>query len=567
MGVNIKDFINYILSLPDKSIIYFHNLFFDGDFILKYLVNKCNWQIMNIGDNVIQNTVQVFRRNKTIYYINLFTKEKTITLKCSYQILQSSIGALSESVGLKKLVDEIGNYDFEPVNSLEEVPQKYKDYIINDVLICLRSFVNFRNLVFDIREDTDLIDHITLGGLTRHMMKTPDNEKYLMNDKFTYDVANKLYRGGFTQFNPKYQQIYNKVKDLMIIDVNSAYPYFLSCSLPYDVVKVDNKTKLGDYGIYKLKNVKGSIKRKLNNILIFPNPKNDKSYWTNRYVPNFEVKELWIFSKELRMYECYYDMTYEIEESYKLEHTPFLKDYIIKLYDYKKDFKKSKNPLIKSIKILLNSVYGSMCLSAKYDNFLYFTPDNFSPTWMKQKKFDKWNKIAISTYVIKGQSFNYNIGKFHCFRYDGLGEELNMCNKLAAAWVTSMQRCKLFETILCLSNPNDQWMYADTDSLFIHKLKKEDKEMINNLFSEELGDWDIENPEDTIGEVAIIGAKRYEVNCGDFNKQKLSGVKRAINFRFFLHDKLVKNACLRPLYCNSGIALVEVDKEITFGVN
>lgn len=567
MGVNIKDFINYILNLPHQTTIYFHNLFFDGDYILKYLVNHMRWQIMNIGDNVIDNTIQVFRRNKTIYYINLYTKQKTITLKCSYQILQSSVNALAESVGLKKLTEEIGNYDFEPVNNLEDVPQKYKDYIINDVLIILRSFNNFRNLIFTIRDDIDLLDHITLGGLTREMMKTSENEQFLKNDQTTYEIANKLFRGGFTQFNNQYQQIYNKVNDLLIIDVNSAYPYFISKSLPFDMKEVDNKTKLGDYGVYYLKNVRGTIKKHLNKIWIFPNPKNDETLLKNRYVDNFKLDELWVFSKELKMYESYYDMSYEIVKTYKLDHKSFLRDYINTLFKYKKEFKESGNPLIKSIKILLNSVYGSMCLSSKYDNFLYFTQNNFCPTWMKQKKYDKWNKIVISTYVIKGQSFNYNIGDYHCFRYDGLGDEIKMCNKLAAAWITSMQRCKLFETILNLSNPNKQWMYADTDSLFIHKLTKKDKEYIESLISPDLGGWDIENKDKHKGEVAIIGAKRYDVNCDDFKKQKMSGVKRSINFRYLMHDKIIKNACLRPLYCKSGIALIEVDKEIIFGFN
>lgn len=566
MGVNIKDFISFIMKLQDKDIIYFHNLFFDGDYVVKELVNNWNWKIINEGDKVIDKTIKVFRRNKTIYYINLYTNKKSITLKCSFQILMSSIKDLGKSVNIKKLVDEINeNYDFEPVETLDEIPQKYKDYIINDVRIALNAYKNFKSLIKNINPKIDLTKQITIGGLTRNLMKNEENSQYLYIDNLSNSLANKLYRGGFTQYNPEFQQIDNKVNDLRIIDVNSAYPYFLSQNLPYNA-KECNCNTLNDYQIYHLVNVKGKIKQKYKNIWIFPNPKNDLEYSGNRYVGDFEVDELWVFSKELKYYNEFYDMSYNINKKYCCDNKPFLNEYMVTLFEYKKQFKKEENiGFLKPIKILLNSVYGSLCLKSNYDNFLYFNRENFTPFFTKKVKVGKYNKVSTSNYVIKGQSFNYNFGEYHCFRYEEIAPEIKHCNKLAAAWVTSMQRCKLYETISNLSNPNFQWMYADTDSLFLKDLTKKDNEYIDSLISEELGDWDIENKDDKKGTVSIVGAKRYEVTVGEFRKQKLSGVKRSINFRFFLHDNLIRNACLRPLYCKSGIALEEVDKEIIWG--
>lgn len=367
----------------------------------------------------------------------------------------SSIKALGEAVDLKKLVNEIDTYTFEPVDNISEVPEKYIRYIINDVLIALRSFRKFRELIFSINPDVDIVDHITLGSLTRKLMKSDSNEHYFKISPKDYELATKLYRGGFTQFNPKYQKIYTKVKNLRVIDVNSAYPYFLSLPLPYGTIEVDKNTEVGDYGVYVLSKVKGKIKKEYKNILIFPNHHNVDLFDDNRYVPEFDLEELTVFSKELRMFEKFYNMTYEVKKVYSLMTTPFLKDYIYLLFNHKRQFKKNSSSFLKCIKILLNSVYGSMCLSAKYDNYFYFTEENFTPIVMKKSAFYN-NRYEISTYSIKGQSFTYNVGRYHCFRYDDLSCENKCHNKLAAAWVTSMQRCKLFETILALSNPAKQ---------------------------------------------------------------------------------------------------------------
>lgn len=567
MGTHIKDFVSFISKFEDGDIIYFHNLFFDGDYLMKELVNNWGWSILKDDDNVIDKSIKIFRRGKTIYYIQLFFKNKSLLIKCSYQILMSSINDLGKCINIKKLVDEINdNYDFEPIDDLDKIPQVYKDYIINDVRIALIAYKNFKSIIKEIRDDIDLTKQITIGGLTREMMKTEENKQYLTINEFTDTVADKLYRGGFTQFNPLYQKLENDVKDLKIIDVNSAYPYFLSLSLPYDLKECNCEVKRDNYHVFYLKNVRGKIKDQYKNIWIFPNPKNDDLTGKNRYVDKFQLNELWVFSRELKYFEIFYDMTYEVEKVYCMSHTPFLHNYMLKLFEFKKKFKEEKKDgFLKPIKILLNSVYGSLCLKSQYDNFVYFTRENWKPAYTKYKTTD-WGRLPVGQFVFRGQSFNYNIGKYSCFRYEELSPELKHCNKLAAAWVTSMQRCKLFSTITKLSNPNEQWMYADTDSLFLSNLNKDDVEYVNSLISKELGDWDFENKNKEVGTVSIIGAKRYEVITNDFHKQKLSGVKRAINFRFFQHDNVIKNACLRPVYCKSGIALEEVDKEIIWGI-
>lgn len=568
LGIEIKDFMEFVYSLDDKSIIYFHNLTWDGDFIIKYLVNCEDWNIINFDEKIENKTLNIFRRGKTIYTIKLFFDSKIITFKCSYQILPASIQNLGKSINIQKLkTDDEAFYDVEPQSKIEYVSQYLIDYIKNDVIIALRSFKNLKNILENIQEDFDIHSHITVGSITRWMMKQYDSAKCYITEN-EYEIASHLYRGGFTQFNKQYQKFNMNTNDMMIIDVNSAYPYFLSQNLPYGLSDkpIENET----LKVYHLE-LEGKIKQEYNNIYCYMNMKDSFiDYKDYRYVNEMKKHNVYLFDFELETYAKFYNLKYTILQTWYVKTSNFLNEYMNTLFEYKTKYKQAKEQgMLLVIKILLNSAYGSLCLQDKYDNYFYLTQKNYSPYITKyrtieiKKGFKK--KIPDETFLFRGKSETYNISQFQCLRYQSLSDKPNHSNKLAAAWVTASQRCKLLNTIHKLSSPNKQWIYADTDSLFLHQLTDKDKEYINSLLSNKLGDWDIENKDSYEGTFSIFGAKKYDIDLNEFKKSKFAGVNTKVNWRCLEHYNLINKASLQIQRHQSGLTLTYKDKLVKQG--
>lgn len=569
MGTTISSFMDFVFR-QEKPLIYFHNLSFDGDYIIKYLVNERNFVIVN-EDAVMKNgCIGVFRKGRTIYYITVKHNDNLYMFKCSYQLMNSSIGDLGKSINIAKLnTPQEEFYDIEPVATLQEVPQHFKEYIIHDVLIALRAFKNFKSVVEEMNPNINIHDYITIGSLTRGFMKLEANEKLFISDKES-EIAKQLFRGGWCQFNPIYQGFNFKTNDLTAIDVNSAYPAVMTTPLPY---KIEDEDFEGcTCKIYRLV-IKGKIRPECKNIMCYPNPDpKDAENFKNRYVAKIKAHEVWLFDFELEMYAMYYDLTINILETKYLRMEPFLKNYMERLFAYKSQYKKEKNTgMLKTIKILLNSAYGSMCLRSNYPCFLYF--DKEPPKFFTQHiayKSSGGKKIVKphKTYSFRGESLLYNVGKYNCYRYtDELSHSNQHTNILAAAYVTAKQRCKLLDVLLDLDNPNISWIYSDTDSHYLHKLSSGDQEFIQTLISDKLGDWDYENKDKTVGMFSIYGAKKYEFALNDWYKQKFAGVKRDVSFRYLESNNLVEKAALVPRYFKSGIGLDWIDKVIKWGKN
>lgn len=193
VGNNEKSFIDFILNIQRNTIIYFHNLAFDGTYIIQMLKElkeygfdqvHCeqvesedgNWYLKEVGYEKNENGKVVmsplywrdFRRGKKIYSIELVIKNRdrdyiTITFKCSLNLLSCKVQDLGTSLGddgylfnnklLTKYINEeqeqnIDFYKVEPLfdKSVEEfykLNKEFVDYCIRDVEIVRISMLNF----------------------------------------------------------------------------------------------------------------------------------------------------------------------------------------------------------------------------------------------------------------------------------------------------------------------------------------------------------------------------------------------------------------------------------------
>lgn len=549
-GVTIESFIKQLFKdCKDGDIVYFHNLTWDGDFILKYLCNII--PMVNESNTRLDQYFYVFRRGRRIYSIHVKYKNKFIIFKCSYLILLSKIRNLATK-DLQKLCDESNTsfYDVEPYESLKQVPKKYIKYIHNDVEIARRAFRNFERIMKKIDNRIDVTKHLTLGSITRQIMRNQNKHDCIVIKPSDYELSNLTMRGGLTQFNPIYLDQLQVTDDLVVIDVHSAYPHFLRQPLPFRTTQVPNDKDT----IIKVK-LSGEIKEQYNNLIIFPQT-NDG---VERYTPIISEREIYLFNFEFELFKQIYNLNYEILETYYLEYNDFLKEYINCLYSYKLKYEKENNNEFKQIiKILMNSVYGSLCLSSHYQSFMYLKQKQ---DIIKIKKYDKKQRQEYDIlFTYRGDSPTYNIGDYQCFRYDELSENERLTNKLAASYVTAKQRTKLFSTLLGLSDPNNQFIYCDTDSLFLQKLKPQDLEYIKSLINDELGMWGCEN-QDQNGEFRVLGPKKYTIKCGRFIKNKFAGVNnKDFNIKEYKYGDVVENATMQAIYCPSGIILHQINK-------
>ena len=223
-GNSMYSFFRFLKMNPDTY--YFHNLKFDGEFIVSYLFE----------DGYTYNTTRKLKAKEftgiiadTGQWYNLIVKMNSkikIKFLDSLKILPFSVEQIAKAFSLpiqKLKIDytadrEIGH----------ELTEEEKAYIRNDVTIVakalkvlfnqgLTKMTQASNAMFDYKK--------TIGAKSfKYWFPILDDEV----DK----IIRKSYKGGFTYLKDEYKE--KDVKDGIVLDVNSLYPYVMySEKLPY----------------------------------------------------------------------------------------------------------------------------------------------------------------------------------------------------------------------------------------------------------------------------------------------------------------------------------------------
>lgn len=217
---NIDSFIEFCKK-EKNSIFYFHNLKFDGEFIIYWALTHGFSHVQNKED-IKENTFTTLISDMGQFYqITLYFEKKNkkvhkVTFYDSLKIIPFSVEQIAKSFNLKISKLEIDYKKERPkghILTLEE-----KDYIKNDVLIVAEAL----KVIFS--ED--------LTKMTQGSNALNDYKKILTKSKFLhyfppleYNVdkdIRKAYKGGFTYLNPKYKE--KDVESGVVLDVNSLYP-------------------------------------------------------------------------------------------------------------------------------------------------------------------------------------------------------------------------------------------------------------------------------------------------------------------------------------------------------
>lgn len=593
---SLNFFIEYIIqNLKSDDILYFHNLSFDGDFIYKHLF-KDGWKPVNTKEELRHKTIYIFRDLTNIYEIVLGWKNKRIQIHCSYKILCASIQALSKSLSTKEkasFVNDASFYDLEPVNNISELPPNFLEYLKNDIEVQRLAVLRYyRTIEEHFKDDLILLDvhkYMTSGSMSFALQKEFAKQELNTDEMMwctpeEYDLNRKWFFGGLTQFNPLHQGKLVTSENGVCYDINSAYPYAMTKPLPItqlnnynDKLPPENKPIYNYLHLY-VKEAKAKYKSCpfLRNWKL----KEDDTRLDSRYTLYLNNFECYYLEQEWEQLQKYYEFDFEIKNVYWAEVSPFLKDYVERLYFLKSEYKKNKDDAGGlAFKILLNSSYGKF--AQKYNKKQEF----WVPTKDKEQILLNGTNVLVTTKLIFPNDGKTKEGKYvkvkrdyDCFPVSKLIARDNVCgmsniyvkqkyikkahNMLIAATVTALNRAYMLETIHKVGP--DKFYYCDTDSIFFDN-STDLKDLDIDAFK--LGAWDKEL--DFQG-IIINGSKSYAVVDKDNKiiKSRFSGINTRYLKQFEILEWFsgkqinLEKANIKKMCLESGIVLVPSDYEI-----
>ena len=241
---SINEFFKYIFRLDEHVMLYFHNLKFDGFFILSYLMSELHWTeaITEESEGLdIEWKPEYKMQNKTFKYmisemgafytIIMKYKGHYIEIRDSLKLLPFSVKEIGKAFETKHKKLNIVYKGFRYAGC--EITEKEREYIANDVLVVKEAL----EILFSEGHDKMTIGACCMkefkSGIGRKQYETwfPDLTEFPLNPEI-YGARNadeyirRSYKGGWCYLKKKKE---NKIyKDGLTFDVNSLYPSMMS---------------------------------------------------------------------------------------------------------------------------------------------------------------------------------------------------------------------------------------------------------------------------------------------------------------------------------------------------
>jgi hypothetical protein len=369
-GNNIEEFFNYAKDSKNADF-YFHNLEYDGEFILyyllthgyrfvedkKYLEDKTFTTIISDMGRIYTIRIMFEKKNRHVNAINIYDSHKIIPL---------SVKRIAIDFGLPILKGEI---DYDAHNGKHEPPTPEEiAYLHNDVEIVARALQWFVTQDFN---------KMTIGSNAlkdyKNVITSQKFKQWFPSPDFETDqLLRHAYKGGYTWLEPRY-----KGKDILapiiVLDVNSLYPSRMhDCKLPFDEgIRFEGQYETDEVYCLCIQVITCQFKLKPDHIAtiqikhsIFADTEYltssgderptlsltnvDLELFFNQYdVYNIEYKGGWKFRGSTQLFDVFVDKWMEIKEKATVDHNKALRA-ISKLFMNNIYGKLSTNPLVQS---------------------------------------------------------------------------------------------------------------------------------------------------------------------------------------------------------------------------
>lgn len=408
----------------NKPTIYFHNLKFDGEFILYWLL-KHEFKHSSKRFPPEQCFTTLISDKGQFYSICAKMNGNTVKFLDSLKIIPLPIKKIPKAFGLEESKGEIDYNEKREIGHIltdEEV-----EYLKGDVVIAGKAVLHMLNE--NMKKLTSganaLAQYKTLVGKQRFEKWFPPPISY---DNF----VRKAYRGGFTFVNPLWQG--KDVGDGIVLDVNSLYPSVMySMPLPFgEGVYYEGAYQPDDHYPLFVQKLECRFELK-EGFLPTLQLKNSTAFKPTEYIESSQgdLIELYMTSVDLKLFMEHYhvwDVIYICGYKFQASDTMF-KAYIDRWMETKAKASIEGNEGLRTIaKLMMNALYG---------------------------KFGT-NPVGASKYpFLDGERV----------RYKTMAQEVrNMVYIPVAVFVTAYARDK---TIRSAQKCGDRFIYADTDSLHL----------------------------------------------------------------------------------------------------
>lgn len=366
IGNNIDDFIEYCKK-EKNSIFYFHNLKFDGEFII-YWALKNGFTHAEKKEDIKANTFTTLISDMGQFYqITLYFEKKNkkvhkVTFIDSLKIIPFSVDQIAKSFNLE--ISKLKIDYKKPRPKGWELTKEEREYITNDVLIVAKAL----NTIFseDLTKMTEGSN--ALNDFKNILTKSKFNHYFPSLDYEVDKDLRKAYKGGFTYLNPIYKEkdIYNGE----VLDVNSLYPSVMyEKLLPFgEPIYFNGKYK--DDKVYSLyiQMISCSFKLKKNKIPTIQIKNNKAFFRANEYLESSEneIVVLTLTNIDLKLFFEHYEV-YDLEYlcGWKFKGiTGIFTKYIDKWIGRKNKATIEGNKGQRTLaKLMLNSLYGKFATS------------------------------------------------------------------------------------------------------------------------------------------------------------------------------------------------------------
>ena len=509
---NIESFIDW-LKLHYNCNIYFHNLRFDGEFIISWLLKngyKYNDELVTKTFNcVIAGTGQFYKMDICFYKKGKY--RKVVHIYDSLKKLPFPVKKIAEAFELPILKGEI---DYKAKREIGHI-------LTNEELSYLRNDVEIMARALKIQIDEGLT-HMTIGSDALHSFKDIITEKLFKSYFPVLDLEvdkdiRRAYRGGYTYTNKIFQG--KTVGEGLVYDVNSMYPSVMYDELlPYGMpIFFDGEYVYdSEYPLY-IQKIKADLVLKSEHIPTIQ-CKTNMYFNSTEYIESTNgMLTMYVTNIDLAIiFEQYDVLDIEFINGYKFKGFKGLFcSYIDKYMEMKKNNTGAKRQLAK---LMLNNLYGKFASNPK--------------TQQKIPYLNEENKVEYKTITAEDKEPVYTpVGVF----------------------ITSYARARIQRTAQSIYK---RFCYADTDS--IHIIGKDIPNI--DIDDKELGKWGLESQ---FVKARFLRAKTYieEYEDGKLNV-KCAGLpdnlKELCNFDNFkvgltLHGKLL------PKRYEGGVLLEETD--------
>lgn len=503
------------MQKQDSLTLYFHNLKFDGEFILYWLFHHNFAFVRNRKELVDRSFTTLIGDMGQFYSITIiFDKKnkKRVTIYDSLKILPMSVDQMAKAFGLP--INKL-HIDYDEKREIgHELTQEEIDYIKNDVSIVAMA-----------------IDHLfseNLKKMTTGSNAMADYKKIIGKKNFerwfpppSYDKdLRQSYKGGFTYLNPKFAGL--DIPEGIVLDVNSLYPSVMyDRPLPYgEGMFYNGEYEQDDYFNLYVQMFRCSFEVKKNHIPTIQ-LKNNLSFVPTEYVRSSkgEVITLCLTSVDLKLFFQHYNVeNVEYLCGWKFRSTGTLfKEYIDKWNGVKVKATEEGNKGLRQIaKLMLNSLYGK-----------------FATNPIRRSKFP---------YLGEDDVIHYELGP---------EEEGKPVYLPVGVFITAWAR---FKTITSAQKVYDRFVYADTDSL--HLIGTDIPQELE-IHPTKLGAW---KHESTFSRARFLRQKTYIEEIDGELKITCAGMPAScypyVTWENF-HDGMSYPGKLKQAHTKGGVVLIE----------